>query len=157
MRWTGVVAGAACVVALHAAAGAAVKAPSGAPPKVAQVMLGIKHRVFPSFGQKVTVKMQERFPVGDTDYSAQIVQFLPHFDYDIKRRRAVSRSNELRNPAFRVVVREKGVPKDTTWVFLDAPPHFARTSMLAFQVLRIDFAGRAPMFADTTTARGDAR
>jgi hypothetical protein len=30
------------------------------------------------------------------------------------------------------------------------PPHFARNSLLAFEILRIDFAGRPPLLRDTT-------
>lgn len=128
-----------------------------ATPHVTRVTLGVRHRVFPEFGQRVTTRMQERFRIGDTDYTGQLVQFMPHFDYDIKRRRARNLSNELKNPGFRVIVREKGVPKDTAWVFLNSPPHFARTSMLAFQVLKIELEGRPPLVADTTATGAGAR
>lgn len=149
--WAAAAALAALVVSAAGAAETGSPAGAGAAPKVTRVTLGIRHRVFPSFGEKVTVRMQERFEVGDTEYSGQLVQFLPHFDYDIKKRKAVSLSNQLKNPAFQVIVRKKGVPQDTAWCFLNSPPHFARKSMLAFRVLEIEFADHAPLIGDTTS------
>jgi hypothetical protein len=81
-----------------------------------------------------------------------VVEFVPDFSMDLKSKKVVSRSNELRNPAFRIIVRERGVPQDTSWAFVNMPPHFARNSMLAFKVLRVDFTGRAPLIADSTVA-----
>ena len=49
-------------------------------------------------------------------------------------------------------MRENGVPRDTTWAFLNMPPHFAARSLLAFKILRIDFADRPPLLPDTSSA-----
>lgn len=146
------------VMALALAAlpqGAVSSAPAGKPSpplEVKSVTLGIRHRVFSDFGDRITVKMHEPFRVGDSEYSGEVVQFLAEFDYDIKNRRARSRSNEPKNPAVEVIVHQEEAAQDTTWAFLNMPPHFARKSMLAFQLLRVDFENHAPVMADTAAA-----
>jgi len=125
--------------------------PSGAP-RVTTVTLGVRHRVFHDFVESDEVQMKERFAIGDTPYSATVTDFLPDFVIDVAARRITSRSNEPKNPAFRIVVRENGVVSDTTWAFLNLPPHFAPKSMLAFKIMRIDFTDRPPLLADTSAA-----
>ena len=66
--------------------------------------------------------------------------------------KVISRSQEPRNPAFKIVVREGKAYRDTTWAMLSLPPHFARNSYLAFKVMRIDFIGREPLVADSVQA-----
>ncbi|MBI5710479.1 MAG: hypothetical protein HZC42_09280 [Candidatus Eisenbacteria bacterium] len=148
-RWRQVV----LVAGLLGAAGAAVAGPVSSVRlvKVEAVTFEIRHRIFPGFREQDQVKLKEDFQVGDTPYSARVVEFVPDFAMDLKSRKVLSRSNEPKNPAFRIIVREKGVPQDTTWAFLNMPPHFARKSMLAFQVLRIDFADRPPIVSGDST------
>lgn len=143
-----------------ALAGAAAPAapPRTAAPKVKDVTLLIRHRVFQSFSEVDTVSMRSDFEIGDTPYSARVVEFVPDFAMNLKTRRIFSRSNQPNNPAFRIVVKEKGVPSDTTWAFLDMPPHFARKSMLAFLVRRITFEDHAPIATrDSSATAGGAR
>ena len=128
-----------------------------AAPRVRTVTFGIRHRVFPDFAQLSEVRMKESFQVGDSPYTARVVEFVPDFSMDLTSRKVVSLSSEPRNPAFRVVVTEKGAPSDTAWAFLNMAPHFARRSMLAFQVLRIEFANRATITARDTTMLLKAR
>lgn len=130
----------------------AKKAPTSGGAHVKSVTLGIRHRVFQNFTELQTVAPRKEFPVGDTEFSARIVRYIPDFAMDLETKRIISRSNEPRNPAFEIVVREKKVPQDTVWAFLNMPPHFARKSMLAFKIARIDFVGRASIVADTTRA-----
>lgn len=132
-----------------AAAGAAPVTPVR-PLRVDRVTLGVQHRVFGDFAEVDTVRMKQDFQIGDTRFSARVVEFVPDFFLDVKQRRVSSRSNEPKNPAFRVVIRERGVPRDTTWAFLNAMPHFTRNSLLAFRVLRIDFVDRPPLLPDTS-------
>jgi hypothetical protein len=134
------------------AATSAKKPPASSAARVKSVTLGIRHRVFQNFSELQTVAPRKEFPVGDTEYSARIVRYIPDFAMDLETRKIISRSNEPRNPAFEIVVREKKVPQDTVWAFLNMPPHFARKSMLAFKIARIDFVGRASIVADTTRA-----
>jgi hypothetical protein len=145
------------LAALLASPVPATAATPGRAPQVASVVLGCRHRVFPDFLEVDSVRVKQAFPVGDTPYSAQVLEFVPDFAMDLKTHKVISRTTEPRNPAFRILVREKGVPQDTTWAFMSAMPHFARKSMLAFQVLRIDFLDRAPMLADSLPAAAPAK
>jgi hypothetical protein len=119
-------------------------------PKVRTVTLGIRHRVYHDFAESDEARLRETFTIGDTPYSAIVTDFLPDFVIDVSARRITSRSNEPRNPAVRIIVRENGVARDTSWAFLNMPPHFSARSLLAFQLLRIDFADRPPLLADTS-------
>ena len=85
---------------------------------------------------------------------ADVVEFVPDFTLDMKTGRVKSRSNELKNPAARIIVKQKGVPRDTSWAFLNFPPHFAPKNVLAFQILRIEFPDHPPLVPrDSVTAR----
>lgn len=121
-------------------------APQG-PARVKAVTVLIRNRVFHEFFDKQTVALNEEFQVGDTDYTAELVEYIPDFAIDIKAHTVTSRSNEPNNPAFHVVVKEKGAPTDTLWAFLNSPPHFARKSMLAFKIHEIEFIGRKKIVA----------
>ncbi len=129
---------------MGAAAAAAAKAVG---PQLSSVTLIIRHRVFHDFVERSQVRLKQDFPIGASDYSARVTEFVPDFDMDLKTRKVTSRSVEPKNPAFHIVVREKGAPVDTTWAFLHLPPHFTRKSLLAFQVQRIDFVGRPAIVA----------
>lgn len=115
--------------------------------KVKQLTLMIRHRVFHDFAEQVETRLGEPFPIGDTEYSATVDQYVPDFAMDIKTGRVLSRTAEANNPAVRIVVREKGVPQDTTWALLDMPPHFGRKSMLSFQMTKIEFTSGKPLVA----------
>ena len=123
--------------------------PAGTP-RVKAVTLGVRHRVFHDFAEVDEAPLRKPFAIGDTPYSATITDFLPDFVIDVATRSITSRSNEPRNPAVRIIVREDGLPRDTTWAFLNMPPHFAARSLLAFKILRIDFTDRPPLAADST-------
>jgi hypothetical protein len=123
--------------------------------KVESLTLRVTHRVFADFMEEDKVRMKEDFRIGDTDYTARVVEFVPDFTLDMKTGKVKSRSNELKNPAARIIVKQRGVPRDTTWAFLNFPPHFAPKNILAFQILRLEFPDRPPMGPrDSVTARG---
>jgi hypothetical protein len=120
--------------------------PARTPPlEVSGVTLRIRHRVFEKFADERRVRPREVFQIGDTDYSAQIVRFVPDFAMNLKTGKIATRTPLPNNPAFQIIVKEKHVPQDTTWAFLNSPPHFARKSMLAFQILRIEFTNHEPV------------
>jgi hypothetical protein len=133
------------------AAPAAVKpTPSHRAPRFDAVTLLIRHRVFHDFADEQRVQLNKDFVIGDTDFKARVVQYVPDFMMDLKSRKIVSRTEHPNNPAFKIIVWKKKVPQDTTWALLNLPPHFARKSMLAFRAVRIDFLDRPPMYPDTT-------
>jgi hypothetical protein len=139
--------------------GAMAASPSWSAPKssgevrVSFVTLEIRHRVFHDFTDRQQVKLNQEFPVGDTDYTARIVQYVPDFAMDMKTRKVLSRSNEPKNPAFKIIVKQKKAPQDTTWAMINMVPHYARKSMLAFHVVRIDFIGHAPILRPDSTSQ----
>jgi hypothetical protein len=128
-------------------------APKPAPAsKLKSVTLAIRSRVFHQFSDQQVVVQGKSFPIGDTDFSARIVQYVPDFAMEFETRKVISRSAEPRNPAFRLIVSQKGKAQDTTWAMMSLPPHFTRKSFLAFKVMRIDFVGREPIVADSVAA-----
>jgi hypothetical protein len=134
-------------------AGIALAAVAAAPaPKLKSVTIAIRNRVFHEFADQQTVVQGKPFVIGDTDFSARIVQYVPDFAMDLSNGKVVSRSSEPKNPAFKLIVSEKGKPQDTTWAMMSLPPHFTRRSFLAFKVMRIDFVGRDPIVVDSVQA-----
>jgi len=140
------------LVVMQASHGLAKPEPSSRTPRVDAVTFSIRHRVFHDFRDVQRVRLNQDFLLGDTEYRGRVVQYVPDFEMDLKSRRVFSRSDQPNNPAFRVIVRKGKVPQDTSWAFLNMPPHFGRRSYFAFHVVRIDFLGHAPMLADTTAA-----
>lgn len=124
----------------------------GAGAKLKTVTLAIRHRVFHDFADQQAVTLNKDFLVGDTDYTARVVQYVPDFAMDLETHKVVSRSQEPRNPAFKIIVRQGKAYRDTTWAMLSLPPHFARNSYLAFKVMRVDFADREALVADSAQA-----
>ena len=43
------------------------------------VVVFIGNRMFPDFGDIVTARMKQRHPVGDSEFSFEVVKFYPHF------------------------------------------------------------------------------
>lgn len=122
------------------------------PTNVKSVLLRSYHRVFHDFVEDETVTMYKEFTVGDTDYTAEVVEYIPDFAMDLKDHKIFSRSDEPKNPALRILVKQKGVPQDTTWALLNMPPHFAKKSLLAFKILRLDIKGHKPILAPEPAA-----
>jgi len=145
--WLGLLIG---MATLPVAEGRASTAAPAKAPRFEAVTLVIRHRVFHDFSDLQKVKLNQDFILGDTDFQGRVVQFVPDFRLDLATHKVVSLSNQPNNPAFKIIVRQGKTPKDTTWAFLNMPPHFARHSYFAFQVVRIDFVGHEPMMADST-------
>lgn len=118
---------------------------AGGPPQVKTVTFQVFHRVFQTFRDRVTVPMRQDFRIGDTEYTGRVVEWVPDFAMDVKTRKITSRGNEPKNPAFRIIVRKAGLPRDTVWAFLNMPPHFAPKSQIGFMATEITFLGRAPV------------
>lgn len=106
------------------------------------VTLHVFSRVFATFHDKVVALPRREFRVGDTEYTARVLRFVPDFTMDLKTKKVVSRTNQPNNPAFEIQVSRKGVPHDTTWAFFNMPPHFSARAQLAFVATRIEFPDR---------------
>jgi len=120
--------------------------------EMSTVTLHVFHRVFRQFHDKVDARLHREFRIGDSDYTGTVTEFVPDFVMDLKSHRVTSRSDEPRNPAFHIVVRKKGVPQDTTWAFLDLPPHFAEKSLVAFLATQVTFTNHAAVASKDTLA-----
>jgi hypothetical protein len=140
------------VVAVSLAHAQGKSSSSGRGARLDAVTLLIRHRVFHDFRDVQRVKLKQDFIVGDTDFSARVVQYVPDFAMDLGSRKIFSRTDQPNNPAFKIIVFKNKVPQDTTWALLNMPPHFARKSLFGFLVARIDFHGRAPVVRDSTAA-----
>jgi len=117
--------------------------------RVTQVTLVVGHRVFTNFRDRIVTPLGVEFVVGDSEYSAEVVEFQPDFTMDLASRKVGSRTQEPRNPAVRVLVSKNGAPNDTTWAFLKMPPHYGRRSMLAFQLTKVEFTNHDTVEADS--------
>jgi hypothetical protein len=135
----------------------ATSAAPGTKLKVTNLTMVVGHRAFTDFRDRVTVKLNETFRVGDSEYSAKVVEFQPDFTMDLKNRKVTSRSAEPRNPAAKVFVWKNGAIDDTSWAFLNMPPHFGRNSMLAFQLTRVEFENHAAVDAPKDSTRATAK
>lgn len=120
-------------------------------PRVKTVTLLIGNRAFPDFKDLQTVPMKKDFVIGESRYTGRVVEFVPDFAIDTKRHKVISRSNLPRNPACRIIVRDNGVPSDTSWAFVNFPPHFSRNSLMSFRVVRIDFHNLPPITVEPDT------
>ncbi len=149
--------GLACVAVLTMGAGPAAPPspvqPSPAPSTMSRaeklrfktVTLHVFHRAFENFHDQIEAKIGQEFRIGDSNYTGIVTEFVPDFMMDLKTRKVTTRSNEPNNPAVRVVVRRGGKAQDTTWAFLNMPPHFAKKSLVAFLATHVSFENHEPV------------
>jgi hypothetical protein len=105
------------------------------------VTLRITHRVFTNFVDTLSVAMNERHTVGDTEYAFEVTEFYPDFAIDTNKA-VTSVTDDPKNPAFRIAVYEKEEKADETWAFYGVDiPHYGRKSYLAFKVLAFEYRG----------------
>lgn len=159
--------GAGVLAGLVAGAAVAASAPPGAPTgsagatgapatavlKLKTVDLHIFHRVFPNFHDHVDASLNKEFRIGDTEYTGTIIRFVPDFTMDLKTGKISTRSQQPKNPAWRIVVRKNGVPQDTSWAFLNMAPHFGQRSLLAFLAVRATFENHEAVASRDTLAQ----
>ena len=113
-------------------------------------------RLYPEWKEEHRVHIGERFALGDTPNQAVVEVLYPHFM--IVDGKPVSLSDSLLNPAIRVLVRRDSVVVDSTWAFLNFPPHFSPKSFFTFRLTDIQgWTGpRAAEVQATTAVAGTA-
>jgi len=121
--------------------------------KMKTVDLHVFHRVFPGFHDRVDAALNHEFRIGDTEYTGTVIRFVPDFTMDLKTGKIQSRSPEPNNPAFRIVVRKNGTPEDTSWAFLNLPPHYGQRSLIAFLAVRVTFENHEAVVSRDTLAQ----
>jgi nucleoid-associated protein YgaU len=93
------------------------------------------NRLYPEWKEEHRVRLHERFPLGDTRNSAEVGRFFP--DFRIIDGKPMNVGRTLGNPAIRVFVFEEEAPKDSSWAFLNFPPHFSPHSFYTFQLEQV--------------------
>lgn len=110
--------------------------------------IDVRNRLYPSFQETHQVGMNERVPVGDTDFFFEVVDFYPHFGLVDSTKEVISLSHEPDNVAFKFVVYENDSIVDTSWSFYSLQvPHYSRSSFIYFNVTR--FVYRDEVFEKT--------
>ena len=97
--------------------------------------LEIGSRLYPEWKEEQTVKLQDGFYLADTDLTARLVAFVPDFRIIDKKVRSVS--PRMGNPAAFVIVESDSGAVDSTWAFLNFPPHFSPKSFFTFRLREV--------------------
>ena len=97
--------------------------------------LELGSRLYPDWSDTVEVPIGERFYLGDSEYTAELRRFMP--DMRMKGGEAINVSLELNNPAVEVMLYSGDAVADSSWAFLNFPPHFSADEFFTFQLKRI--------------------
>ena len=100
------------------------------------------------FKEQHSVRPGELFTISDTEYTARVLDFVPHFERSLSTGIVTSRSNEMKNPAIKVELLLKGERVYRCWFLRDAPFHHVRRRPgFGFLVREVRFInGRMPDF-----------
>jgi len=115
----------------------------------------IGSRLYPDWHETVRVTVFEPFYLADTDLSARVERFVPDFRIS-ETGRILSQTDQLENPAVHVVVFGDSATSDSTWAFLNFPPHFSPESFFTFRLKQIEGYVPAAAGRDPAIKREDA-
>ena len=119
---------------------AAVAALAGCKGRLETVTLRMGHRMYASFTDTATVRMGERFQIGDTPFTGEVDRFLPDFALDDDKK-VVSRSDEIKNPAVHVNVYEGEKVIEESWAFPGrGAPHIKSQNFVYFVITDMKIA-----------------
>jgi hypothetical protein len=99
------------------------------------LVVEVGNRMYPGWKETQRVGLDQPFFLGDTEYKATIREFLP--DFRITDGKIVSISQTLGNPAAHVFVFNDSATVDSSWAFLNHPPHFSPRSFFTFRLQEI--------------------
>lgn len=97
----------------------------------------VTNRNYPGWREEWQVRLGETFYLGDSKFTARAERFVSDFRINDSGE-ILNYSNELKNPAAQVVVYGDSAATDTTWAFMNFPPHFSPRSFFAFKLLSIE-------------------
>ena len=100
------------------------------------LVVQIGSRLYPDWSEEQRLRLHEIFYLGDSEFTARIERFVPDFRMG-KKGKILNFSEELKNPAAQVVVYNDTTAADTSWAFLNFPPHFSPRSFFTFQLKEI--------------------
>ena len=93
------------------------------------------NRLYPEWKEEHTVGIGEKFFLGDTPLMGSVKQFLT--DFRIIDGKMLNLSAALNNPAIQVFVLADTGAVDSSWAFLNFPPHFSSSSFYSFQLKEV--------------------
>lgn len=100
------------------------------------LVVEIRNRLYPDWSEEQRLHLQEHFYLGDSEFTARIQRLVP--DFRIGDGGAILNfSEQLKNPAAQVVVYHDTTAVDTSWAFLNFPPHFSPRAFFTFQLKEI--------------------
>jgi hypothetical protein len=99
------------------------------------LVVEIGSRLYPDWHEEQHLRMNQMFYLGDSEFTARIEDFIP--DFRIIDKKIVNMSRKLANPAAHVVVYHDTTATDSTWAFLNFPPHYSPQSFFTFQLKEI--------------------
>lgn len=92
-------------------------------------------RLYPDWKEEHRVRLNQSFHIGDTQFQATIAAFFP--DFKIVDKKPINASLQMNNPAAHVYVRSDSGAVDSTWAFLNFPPHFSPRSFFTFRLKEV--------------------
>jgi hypothetical protein len=124
----------------EAPAGSLPEAPEpGALPAVVDTTLRfaleVGSRLYPDWHEDHVVPVGARFFIGDTPFTGEVGRFMP--DFRIHEGRPANWSNRMNNPAVQVFVYGDSGAVDSTWAFLNFPPHYSPKAFFTFQLKEV--------------------
>lgn len=116
----------------------------------------IGSRLYTDWKEEQKMRIGERAFIGDTEYAAAVTGFLS--DFRLVDGRPVSASSEMKNPAAKIVTYKEDAAVDSTWAFLNFPPHFSPKAFFTFRLLSINGVGPGgvPVASGADTTAADA-
>jgi len=96
----------------------------------------IGSRLYPEWREEQRLHLGELFYLGDSEYTARLRRFVADLRIGEKGE-ILSASADLANPAVQVFVYHDSTTADSTWAFLNFPPHFSPRSFFTFQLKEV--------------------
>jgi hypothetical protein len=101
------------------------------------------HMIYPEYYEEFKVKLGQRFQISDTDYSAEVIDFIPDFTMVTATGKIYSLSDNYNNPAIKIVLYKNSEKVDELWAFQKIQaPHFSKNSMLGFKLIDFKIKGK---------------
>jgi hypothetical protein len=100
-----------------------------------QFVIQAGNRLYPEWKEEHTVRIGEKFFLGDTPLMGTVKQFLT--DFRIIDGKMLNLSAAMNNPAVQVFVLADTGAVDSSWAFLNFPPHFSSSSFYSFQLKEV--------------------
>jgi hypothetical protein len=114
-----------------------VAAQDSSPPDTSlALVVEIGSRLYPDWSEEQEVPLDQFFYLGDTEFVAKIVGFVPDFRISDSGE-ILNYSDELKNPAAHVIIYQDTTASDSTWAFLNFPPHFSPRLFFTFKLKEI--------------------